>query len=120
MTCWRAPPAVGLQTIDASIHRAYISLVRNAKRYLYLENQYFLGSSHLWERYGVLGGTMVLCVFGVHFGRADGGWGWEGAMVLCRASLNTFKCKLDLKVGFRGEMSVGTQLHSFQTNRLQS
>jgi phospholipase D1/2 len=45
------PVAVVLQTIDASIHRAYISLIRNAKRYLYLENQYFLGSSHLWARW---------------------------------------------------------------------
>jgi phosphatidylserine/phosphatidylglycerophosphate/cardiolipin synthase-like enzyme len=37
------------QTVDASIHRAYINLIRNAKRYLYLENQYFLGSAHLWD-----------------------------------------------------------------------
>lgn len=37
------------QTIDASIHRAYIALIRGANRYLYLENQYFLGSSHLWD-----------------------------------------------------------------------
>ncbi len=28
-----------LQTIDASIHRAYIHLIRGAKRFLYLENQ---------------------------------------------------------------------------------
>jgi phospholipase D1/2 len=42
---------VGLsaQTIDASIQRAYIALIRGANRYLYLENQYFLGSSHLWD-----------------------------------------------------------------------
>lgn len=31
-----------LQTIDASIHRAYINLIRGAKRYLYLENQVWL------------------------------------------------------------------------------
>jgi hypothetical protein len=37
------------QSIDASIHRAYINLIRGAKRYLYLENQYFLGSAHLWD-----------------------------------------------------------------------
>jgi len=33
-----------------SIHIGYITLIRNAQRYLYLENQYFLGSAHLWER----------------------------------------------------------------------
>jgi hypothetical protein len=38
------------QSIDASIHRAYINLIRRSKRYLYLENQYFLGSAHLWDR----------------------------------------------------------------------
>lgn len=37
------------KSVDASIHRAYIHLIRHAKRYLYLENQYFLGSSHLWD-----------------------------------------------------------------------
>jgi phospholipase D1/2 len=37
------------QTVDSSIHHAYINLIRNAKRYLYLENQYFLGSAHLWD-----------------------------------------------------------------------
>jgi hypothetical protein len=37
------------QSIDASIHTAYIELIRGAKRYLYLENQYFLGSAHLWD-----------------------------------------------------------------------
>lgn len=37
------------QSIDASIHTAYIELIRNAKRYLYVENQYFLGSAHLWD-----------------------------------------------------------------------
>jgi hypothetical protein len=39
-----------LQSVDASIHIGYINLIRNAQRYLYLENQYFLGSAHLWER----------------------------------------------------------------------
>jgi hypothetical protein len=38
------------QTIEASIHSAYINLIRRSKRYLYLENQYFLGSAHLWDR----------------------------------------------------------------------
>ncbi|WIA08753.1 hypothetical protein OEZ85_008176 [Tetradesmus obliquus] len=37
------------KSIEASIHSAYINLIRRAKRYLYLENQYFLGSAHLWD-----------------------------------------------------------------------
>jgi hypothetical protein len=40
---WLCAPTLAhlfaLQTIDASIHRAYIHLIRGAKRYLYLENQ---------------------------------------------------------------------------------
>jgi len=48
-----------LQSIDASIHRAYIELIRGAKRYLYLENQYFLGSAHLWD--GCVLAAGVLC-----------------------------------------------------------
>jgi hypothetical protein len=44
------PPSTQ-QSIDVSIQRAYINLIRGAKRYLYLENQYFLGSSHLWDRW---------------------------------------------------------------------
>jgi phospholipase D1/2 len=37
------------KSVDISIHRGYIHLIRHAKRYLYLENQYFLGSAHLWD-----------------------------------------------------------------------
>lgn len=33
---------------DNSIQRAYIHQIRRAKRFIYLENQYFLGSSHGW------------------------------------------------------------------------
>eukprot|EP01013_Petalomonas_cantuscygni_P030816 TRINITY_DN56886_c0_g1_i1.p1 TRINITY_DN56886_c0_g1~~TRINITY_DN56886_c0_g1_i1.p1 ORF type:complete len:969 (-),score=190.09 TRINITY_DN56886_c0_g1_i1:276-3182(-) len=33
---------------DDSIHRAYVHLIRRAQRFIYIENQYFLGSSHLW------------------------------------------------------------------------
>jgi hypothetical protein len=40
---WLCAPTLArlfaLQTIDASIHRAYIHLIRGAERYLYLENQ---------------------------------------------------------------------------------
>jgi phospholipase D1/2 len=38
------------KVIDASIHRAYITAIRAAQRFIYIENQYFLGSAHLWER----------------------------------------------------------------------
>lgn len=33
---------------DDSIHRAYVHQIRRAENYLYIENQYFLGSSHAW------------------------------------------------------------------------
>lgn len=34
--------------IDQSIHHAYVHNIRAAKHFIYFENQYFLGSSHLW------------------------------------------------------------------------
>lgn len=34
--------------IDQSIHHAYVHNIRSAKHFIYIENQYFLGSSHLW------------------------------------------------------------------------
>ena len=34
--------------IDNSIEKAYIKLIRNAKSFIYLENQYFLGSAYSW------------------------------------------------------------------------
>jgi len=33
---------------DDSIQKAYIHHIRRAKRYIYIENQYFLGSCHAW------------------------------------------------------------------------
>ncbi|KAJ4959230.1 hypothetical protein NE237_026341 [Protea cynaroides] len=36
-------------TIDRSIQDAYINAIRRAKHFLYIENQYFLGSSFLWK-----------------------------------------------------------------------
>jgi len=35
--------------VDKSIQLAYLNAIRNAKRFLYLENQYFMGSSFAWE-----------------------------------------------------------------------
>ena len=36
--------------IDSSIHDAYIHQIRRAKNHIFFENQYFLGSSHVWDR----------------------------------------------------------------------
>ena len=37
-----------MQTIDKSIHSAYVTAIRRAQHFIYIENQYFLGSSHCW------------------------------------------------------------------------
>lgn len=34
---------------DQSIHNAYIHHIRNAKHFIYIENQYMIGSSHMWQ-----------------------------------------------------------------------
>lgn len=47
---FKACVASPLQMIDTSIHDAYVHLIRRAKRYIYLENQYFLGGAHMWDR----------------------------------------------------------------------
>ncbi|KAL2493228.1 Phospholipase D epsilon [Abeliophyllum distichum] len=35
--------------IERSIHEAYVDVIRRAERYIYIENQYFIGGCHLWE-----------------------------------------------------------------------
>eukprot|EP00123_Amoebidium_parasiticum_P009478 comp19500_c0_seq1/m.22765 comp19500_c0_seq1/g.22765 ORF comp19500_c0_seq1/g.22765 comp19500_c0_seq1/m.22765 type:complete len:830 (-) comp19500_c0_seq1:566-3055(-) len=35
--------------VDMSIQRAYIHAIRRAKHHIYIENQYFLGSSQVWD-----------------------------------------------------------------------
>ncbi|XP_051139132.1 phospholipase D delta-like [Andrographis paniculata] len=37
--------------IDRSIQMAYIQAIRSAQRFIYIENQYFLGSSYAWPSY---------------------------------------------------------------------
>nr|GMD58205.1 phospholipase D delta-like [Ipomoea batatas] len=37
--------------VDRSIERAYIDAIRSAKHFIYIENQYFLGSSYAWPSY---------------------------------------------------------------------
>ncbi|KAM7256873.1 hypothetical protein ACFE04_012614 [Oxalis oulophora] len=39
------------QVIERSIQRAYIQAIRSAQHYIYIENQYFLGSSYAWPSY---------------------------------------------------------------------
>ncbi|XP_061337154.1 phospholipase D delta-like [Gastrolobium bilobum] len=34
--------------VDKSIHAAYVKAIRSAQRFIYIENQYFLGSSYHW------------------------------------------------------------------------
>ncbi|KAG8061724.1 hypothetical protein GUJ93_ZPchr0003g17345 [Zizania palustris] len=35
--------------IDKSIHSAYVKAIRSAQHFIYIENQYFIGSSFLWS-----------------------------------------------------------------------
>ncbi|KAK3006978.1 hypothetical protein RJ639_015579, partial [Escallonia herrerae] len=43
--------------IDMSIHTAYIKAIRAAQHFIYIENQYFLGSSYNWSNYKNLGSS---------------------------------------------------------------
>lgn len=37
--------------VDKSIESAYIQGIRSAQHFIYIENQYFLGSSYAWPSY---------------------------------------------------------------------
>ncbi|KZV27159.1 phospholipase D epsilon-like [Dorcoceras hygrometricum] len=37
-------------TIERSIHEAYVEAIRCADRFIYVENQYFIGGCHLWDK----------------------------------------------------------------------
>ncbi|KAJ9561849.1 hypothetical protein OSB04_007009, partial [Centaurea solstitialis] len=39
------------QVIDKSIQTAYIQAIRSAQHFIYIENQYFIGSSYAWPSY---------------------------------------------------------------------
>lgn len=41
--------------IDMSIHTAYVKAIRAAQHFIYIENQYFLGSSYNWSSHNDLG-----------------------------------------------------------------
>ncbi|XP_058780206.1 phospholipase D alpha 4-like [Vicia villosa] len=37
-------------TVETSIHEAYVEAIRRANRFVYIENQYFIGGCHLWQK----------------------------------------------------------------------
>ncbi|XP_057978431.1 phospholipase D alpha 4 [Malania oleifera] len=37
-------------TVERSIHEAYVEAIRRADRFIYIENQYFIGGCHFWEK----------------------------------------------------------------------
>ncbi|CAN0841574.1 Phospholipase D beta 1 [Linum grandiflorum] len=46
--------------IDMSIHAAYVKAIRAAQNFIYIENQYFLGSSYNWDSYKDLGANNLI------------------------------------------------------------
>ncbi|KAJ9173515.1 hypothetical protein P3X46_016638 [Hevea brasiliensis] len=46
--------------IDASIHTAYIKAIRAAQHFIYIENQYFLGSSYNWDAHKDIGANNLI------------------------------------------------------------
>ncbi|XP_010325303.1 phospholipase PLDb1 isoform X1 [Solanum lycopersicum] len=46
--------------IDMSIHTAYVKAIRAAQHFIYIENQYFLGSSYNWSNYQNLGANNLI------------------------------------------------------------
>ena len=49
--------------IDVSIQMAYVKAIRSAQHFIYIENQYFLGSSYNWPDYDTAGNShaTILC-----------------------------------------------------------
>jgi phospholipase D1/2 len=37
-------------TVESSIHEAYVEAIRRADKFVYIENQYFIGGCHLWQK----------------------------------------------------------------------
>ncbi|KAH9621288.1 hypothetical protein KSS87_013279 [Heliosperma pusillum] len=46
--------------IDMSIHTAYVKAIRSAQHYIYIENQYFIGSSYNWSANRDLGANNLI------------------------------------------------------------
>ncbi|GAV76679.1 C2 domain-containing protein/PLDc domain-containing protein/PLD_C domain-containing protein [Cephalotus follicularis] len=46
--------------IDMSIHTAYVKAIRAAQHFIYIENQYFIGSSYNWSSYKNVGADNLI------------------------------------------------------------
>ncbi|EPS67301.1 hypothetical protein M569_07474 [Genlisea aurea] len=46
--------------IDMSIHTAYVKAIRSAQRFIYIENQYFIGSSYNWSQQKDVGANNLI------------------------------------------------------------
>ncbi|XP_044491665.1 phospholipase D beta 2-like [Mangifera indica] len=46
--------------IDMSIHTAYVKAIRSAQHFIYIENQYFIGSSYNWSSHKDLGANNLI------------------------------------------------------------
>ncbi|KAI7745940.1 hypothetical protein M8C21_010614 [Ambrosia artemisiifolia] len=46
--------------VDRSIQKAYIQAIRSAENFIYIENQYFLGSSYAWPSYSNTGADHLI------------------------------------------------------------
>ncbi|KAK7307827.1 hypothetical protein VNO77_41233 [Canavalia gladiata] len=46
--------------IDMSIHSAYVKAIRAAQKFIYIENQYFIGSSYNWDSFKDLGANNLI------------------------------------------------------------
>ncbi|CAI9784961.1 unnamed protein product [Fraxinus pennsylvanica] len=46
--------------IDMSIHTAYVEAIRAAQHFIYVENQYFIGSSYNWSSYKDVGANNLI------------------------------------------------------------
>lgn len=58
--------------IERSIQTAYIQAIRSAQHFIYIENQYFLGSSYAWPSYNNAGWISVSCTCSILLGLKDG------------------------------------------------
>jgi hypothetical protein len=65
--------------VDKSIQWAYVHAIRNARHFLYIENQYFLGGSGEWEN-KVMSNSTVLS--GCWYTETDG-WLVHGRASFC-------------------------------------
>ncbi|KAK1362829.1 Phospholipase D [Heracleum sosnowskyi] len=48
--------------VERSIHEAYVEAIRRADKFIYIENQYFIGGCHLWEKDKQCGCTNLIPV----------------------------------------------------------